>query len=168
MTERSATIFLLNRRNKIFLIQRNDIPIWVMPGGHVEANETPEEAATRECKEETGYDVKIARLIAIFHRQERDHDRYYYYARTISGRPHLTPESRAFGWFSKNNLPKPMSLYEQSKIDLAYTNPSEPLHLADTVNYYREFWNQAKSLRFGFWVLYHLILNQLKGGSYKI
>lgn len=29
------------------------------PGGHVDANETPEETAKRECKEETGLDVEI-------------------------------------------------------------------------------------------------------------
>lgn len=29
------------------------------PGGHIDADETPEEAARRECKEETGLDVEI-------------------------------------------------------------------------------------------------------------
>lgn len=29
------------------------------PGGHVDANEMPEETAKRECKEETGMDVEI-------------------------------------------------------------------------------------------------------------
>jgi 8-oxo-dGTP pyrophosphatase MutT (NUDIX family) len=29
------------------------------PGGHIDADETPEETAKRECKEETGLDVEI-------------------------------------------------------------------------------------------------------------
>ncbi|MEK7122655.1 MAG: NUDIX domain-containing protein, partial [Patescibacteria group bacterium] len=32
---------------------------WMPPGGHVETDELPEEAAKRECKEETGLDVEI-------------------------------------------------------------------------------------------------------------
>ena len=32
---------------------------WVPPGGHLEPNETPPEAAIREAKEETGLDVAI-------------------------------------------------------------------------------------------------------------
>lgn len=32
---------------------------WLYPGGHVEINETPREAAIREFKEETGLDVEV-------------------------------------------------------------------------------------------------------------
>lgn len=32
---------------------------WEFPGGKVQAGETPEEAATRECLEETGLEVRV-------------------------------------------------------------------------------------------------------------
>ncbi len=32
---------------------------WMPPGGHIDPNETPEDCAKRECKEETGLDVEI-------------------------------------------------------------------------------------------------------------
>lgn len=32
---------------------------WEMPGGRIEEGETPEEAATREFREEAGYDIEV-------------------------------------------------------------------------------------------------------------
>jgi 8-oxo-dGTP pyrophosphatase MutT (NUDIX family) len=48
-------------RNKILLVKRRDIPVWVIPGGRVEKGETSERAAVRETKEESGFDIKIIR-----------------------------------------------------------------------------------------------------------
>lgn len=40
---------------------------WEIPGGFIDTGETPEEAAVRELKEETGYDVKNIRSLGAFH-----------------------------------------------------------------------------------------------------
>ena len=45
--------------NKVVLVRRRDIPVWVLPGGAIDAGETPDEAIIREVKEETGYDAEI-------------------------------------------------------------------------------------------------------------
>jgi 8-oxo-dGTP pyrophosphatase MutT (NUDIX family) len=37
--------------------------MWLQPGGHIENDELPHETAIRECKEETGIDVKIVNSI---------------------------------------------------------------------------------------------------------
>jgi len=56
--------------NKILLVkQRGDG--WTLPGGWVDPGESPSEAAVRETKEESGYDVNAVRLMAIY-----DHDRH--------------------------------------------------------------------------------------------
>lgn len=43
-------------------VDRGDI-VWNFPGGRVEDGETPEQACIREVKEETGYDIKVLKLL---------------------------------------------------------------------------------------------------------
>jgi 8-oxo-dGTP diphosphatase len=43
-------------------VQRGDI-VWTFPGGGIEEGETPEEACIRELKEETGFTIKVLKLI---------------------------------------------------------------------------------------------------------
>ena len=58
--------------NKILLVkERGDG--WTLPGGWVDPGESPSEAAVRETKEESGYDVKAARLMAIYDRDRHAH-----------------------------------------------------------------------------------------------
>ena len=50
-------------RSEILLIKRRDVPVWVLPGGGIDKEETPDEAILREMEEETGYKVKLSRKI---------------------------------------------------------------------------------------------------------
>ncbi|MDD2392351.1 MAG: NUDIX domain-containing protein [Bacilli bacterium] len=55
-----ASVFVINPENKkILLIKHKKFKKWVQPGGHIEDDETPEEAALREVYEETGVRVKL-------------------------------------------------------------------------------------------------------------
>lgn len=45
--------------NKVLLHKHKKLGIWLPPGGHIELDEDPNEAALREAKEETGLDVEL-------------------------------------------------------------------------------------------------------------
>lgn len=44
---------------KVLLLKHKKFGCWLCPGGHVELHENPSEAALREVKEETGFDIEI-------------------------------------------------------------------------------------------------------------
>lgn len=55
----TATAFVIDSRGRTLLLWHKRLSRWMPPGGHVDADEMPEETARRECKEETGLDVEI-------------------------------------------------------------------------------------------------------------
>ena len=57
---------MFDESGRVLLQKRGDSNKWGFPGGAIELGETPEEAAIRELKEETGLDVTIDSLIGIY------------------------------------------------------------------------------------------------------
>ena len=57
---------ILNLRGEVLLQQRGDTGRWGFPGGALELGETPEMAAIREAREETGLEVEVGDLIGLY------------------------------------------------------------------------------------------------------
>ena len=57
---------IFNNKGEVLLQRRGDIDKWGFPGGAIELGETPQMAAIREAKEETGLDVKVGRIIGVY------------------------------------------------------------------------------------------------------
>jgi len=55
----TATAFIVDSKKRTLLLWHKRLQRWMPPGGHLDPDETPDEAAKRECKEETGLDVDI-------------------------------------------------------------------------------------------------------------
>lgn len=69
---KSAAVNFITRGNdeEALLIQRGIEPglgLWALPGGYIDVDEHPQQAARREALEETGLEVEIVRLLDVFH-----------------------------------------------------------------------------------------------------
>ena len=65
----SADAAVFNEKGHILLQQRADDGTWCLPGGYTEPNETPQETAVRETREETGLRVEVDTLVGVFTRK---------------------------------------------------------------------------------------------------
>ena len=94
-------------KNNILLVKRRDVPVWVLPGGGVEANESPQNAACREAFEETGYKVTIDRTIGEYFPINRlGRHTYLYICKILQGFSTITDETADISFFPIKNLPK--------------------------------------------------------------
>jgi ADP-ribose pyrophosphatase YjhB (NUDIX family) len=82
---------------------------WMLPGGTLDIGEAPDKAVAREVKEETGYDVEVERLIAVYGR--RQHIGLYFGCIVTGGSPRteFDTEVAEVGWFDPEDPPQPTS-----------------------------------------------------------
>lgn len=83
---------------------------WEVIAGHIEDNETPEQTAVRETKEEAGIEINIIRMLGV----NVDHDHHFestmFLAATDSTDiKNLDPSNHSeLRWFDLKQLPEPM------------------------------------------------------------
>jgi 8-oxo-dGTP pyrophosphatase MutT (NUDIX family) len=107
MKQAVACILFNEARNQVLLIERRDIPVWVLPGGGIETGEKPEEAALREMLEESGYKVKILRKVAEYQSVNRfTQPTHFFECAIVSGVARPSAESKQVRFFPLNALPK--------------------------------------------------------------
>jgi 8-oxo-dGTP pyrophosphatase MutT (NUDIX family) len=106
----SSKVVVLSERGEVLLVLREDLRIWVLPGGRRETGETSEEAAAREVHEETGYSVELERAVGVCWRPQfgRDGDRQRVYVGHVTGgeRSAHDWESADVRWFPISRLPR--------------------------------------------------------------
>lgn len=79
---------VIKQDNKYLLVQESmasQYGLWNWPAGKVDVGETIEEAAVREAKEESGYDVKIVRKLGIWQDSAKHASQHAFEAEIIGG-----------------------------------------------------------------------------------
>jgi 8-oxo-dGTP diphosphatase len=66
-TRLAAYALLRDPEGRVLLALWNEGPeaLWTLPGGGVDFDETVSDAAVREVREETGYDIELVRLVGV-------------------------------------------------------------------------------------------------------
>ena len=100
---------IVERDREVLLVRLNYGPRdgrWALPGGLVEADETPEQAAVRETEEETGFEVGLEGLLATWMRPGFPILVVIYRARIITGTLRVAPdEASEARFFPRESLP---------------------------------------------------------------
>lgn len=148
MAYKSFASGYLVQDGKVLLVHHNLFDKWVPAGGHIEADETPAEAAAREFKEETGVPVEVisayqpafegdsnATPIPLpFHMDVEvegfDSPRigYFYYVRptgNVDSLRHQESELLGIDWFDKNDL-QSIKTFEQVRALAAFAIDNYP------------------------------------------
>lgn len=101
------------RENEILLIQEKSDGKWALPGGWADIGFTPAENVIKEMWEESGLEVRVDRLLAVWDKRKHDHpdDIHYVYKLnflcTITGGELLAGhETLAVNFFDIDSLPE--------------------------------------------------------------
>lgn len=107
-----ACDIVLIEGGKVLLVRRGREPFrgeWAVPGGRIEENETVEQCARREMKEETGLDVELLKLTGIYSDPKRDPRGIIaaaWLVRRVGGEVKAGDDADEAAWFPLGALPK--------------------------------------------------------------
>jgi ADP-ribose pyrophosphatase YjhB (NUDIX family) len=86
---------------------------WTLPGGWAEVTDTPSQAVIREIREESGYEARPVKLVAVYDRNRHGHPYFYFsiyklffLCEITGGAPANSLETGGVGFFREDDLPE--------------------------------------------------------------
>ena len=125
--------------DKILMVRENTDGNWALPGGWADIGHTPSEVAVKEVKEESGFNVKPIRVLAVTDKKCHPHPpsafhvyKIFIQCEIIGGQPAIGIETSEVKFFAENELP-PLSTARNTKtqIEMAFKylkNPHEAVY----------------------------------------
>jgi ADP-ribose pyrophosphatase YjhB (NUDIX family) len=99
--------------NRVLLVREASDGRWSLPGGWADVGETPAAVAVREAKEESGYDVRVIKLLALLDKAAHDPSptlwytyKIFFRGELLGGAPVTGHETAEVGWFARDALPE--------------------------------------------------------------
>lgn len=100
------------RDDKILLVEEREDHAWSLPGGWADVGESPSDAIVREVREESGYETRAVKLLAVYDRNRHAHPPFPFHAykmffrcELLGGEAALSNETSGVDWFAEDQLP---------------------------------------------------------------
>ena len=125
------------RDDKILLVKERSDGGWTLPGGWADVGDSPAECAVREIREESGYETRAVKLLAIYDRSRHGHVphpdyiyKLFFLCDVVGGTAVPSIETEAVDFFAVDALP-PLSLSRVTAVQIQrmsahYHNPDWP------------------------------------------
>lgn len=107
-----AVGMIIPQGGKIVMVRRAEEPYrgyWCLPAGFMELDETPQECAVREAKEETGLDIQVKELFGVYAGQDDPRVRVVliiYLAKMVGGELLAGDDASQVGLYGSDELPQ--------------------------------------------------------------
>lgn len=99
--------------NRILLVKERQDGLWTLPGGWADVGLSANEAVVKEVREESGYETRPARLLAVYDRNKHEHPPFIYHlykiyieCELIGGAPSTSLETEGVDFFADEGLPE--------------------------------------------------------------
>ena len=125
------------RDDAILLVRERSDGLWTLPGGWVDVNDPPSVAVEREIREESGYEARAVKLMAVYDRNRHPHPpspfhiyKLFFLCELQGGAPSHSTETDGVDFFHADQVP-PLSTARVTAAQIArafahYRNPSWP------------------------------------------
>ncbi len=99
--------------NTILLVKEREDGCWTLPGGWIDVGESPSESVEREVYEESGFQTRAVKLLAVYDRNKHPHPpmlhhtyKLFFLCELLSGSATPSIETTEVGFFAENEIPE--------------------------------------------------------------
>ncbi|XHR27729.1 MAG: NUDIX hydrolase [Chthoniobacteraceae bacterium] len=110
-----AAVF--NEAGELLFVKERSDGLWSLPGGWADLNQSAAECVAREVREESGFEVRVTKLAAVFDRSKHPHEppfashvyKIFFLCEITGGKASATLETEQCEFFAEDAIP-PLSL----------------------------------------------------------
>lgn len=134
----AVTVLVFDSQERLLLAEEGGTGLWMTIGGAIDPDESPADAAVRECWEETGFHVELTRLVGAFGGPQYrvtypngdvvSYTTSVFEARVIGGKPRADgEEATALRFVSETEAADlPMAVWTKDLVRIAFRRDAAP------------------------------------------